>query len=564
MGVKDYDLNPDNNTQINGINIAEGCPPSGINNAIRQLMADVRADSDAQNQALKTFSETPASAEDLGPVKVGSGLSADEDGLLTVAVDGKTTKIVDGKVVTMDVAISGDASDLASGRGQIGDTPLIRQAVIDFNTYTRSGAWWVTWDDEALNAPEIDAGVNGLLVVYAVEGQQGKIVRQFFYRWGTAGTTDENMWTRSLTSNVTEWGPWYRINNSSRTIIDVDSQSDNTSVVGMSFGIYGKGVDGVKRILFPFRFVPGNSSGNGLVIDTGGLVVIGGGESGRNVAAGLVSEGLSGEKETLYLTSDNSIELLFGQNAGYDPLKYFRIDANGRMYLSADDPDIVLRCLGLEKGQIPESEIFNTLAFSDKIGNGNASHFSIVESAVRKNGDVDIKLAVFPNEAGNSVFSSMGIKMLKDKTSYSWCPTPVRDSNTNHIATTEWVRALIKEEVEKQRNLWVFKTSGFSVTNEIGVRSLDFSNYLPNDNYQYEVLLKVFISRSDSSSTNTNVYVKTPNDSSYIQTVADGSNFQQAVQSAIAIVDSSRTLKYEVEGYAPSVLKITAYGYKKV
>lgn len=53
MGVKDYDLNPDNNTQINGINIAEGCPPSGINNAVRQLMADVKADSDA----LEAFAE---------------------------------------------------------------------------------------------------------------------------------------------------------------------------------------------------------------------------------------------------------------------------------------------------------------------------------------------------------------------------------------------------------------------------------------------------------------------------------------------------------------------------
>lgn len=51
MGVKDYDLNPDNNTQINGINIAEGCPPSGINNAIRQLMADVKADKVAQDKA---------------------------------------------------------------------------------------------------------------------------------------------------------------------------------------------------------------------------------------------------------------------------------------------------------------------------------------------------------------------------------------------------------------------------------------------------------------------------------------------------------------------------------
>lgn len=95
MGVKDYSLNADDNTEINGINIAEGCPPSGINNAIRQLMADVKADSDAQNEALKIFSETPASAEDLGPVKVGDGLKMGEDGTLSLdlvdAVDSTST-----------------------------------------------------------------------------------------------------------------------------------------------------------------------------------------------------------------------------------------------------------------------------------------------------------------------------------------------------------------------------------------------------------------------------------------------------------------------------------------
>ena len=89
MGVKDYDLDPDNNTQINGINIAEGCPPSGINNAMRQLMADVKEDSDAQSETLKKFSETPASAEELGPVKVGDGLTMGEDGTLSLdLVDG--------------------------------------------------------------------------------------------------------------------------------------------------------------------------------------------------------------------------------------------------------------------------------------------------------------------------------------------------------------------------------------------------------------------------------------------------------------------------------------------
>lgn len=43
MGIKDYSLTPSSNTSINGVNIAEGCPPSSVNNAIRQEMADTRS-----------------------------------------------------------------------------------------------------------------------------------------------------------------------------------------------------------------------------------------------------------------------------------------------------------------------------------------------------------------------------------------------------------------------------------------------------------------------------------------------------------------------------------------
>lgn len=50
MPIKDYSTTASNNTAINGINIAEGCAPSNINNAIRQLMADL-----ADKQALKAF-----------------------------------------------------------------------------------------------------------------------------------------------------------------------------------------------------------------------------------------------------------------------------------------------------------------------------------------------------------------------------------------------------------------------------------------------------------------------------------------------------------------------------
>lgn len=39
--VADWDQNADNDTDVAGINIAEQCPPGGINNAIRAVMAQI-------------------------------------------------------------------------------------------------------------------------------------------------------------------------------------------------------------------------------------------------------------------------------------------------------------------------------------------------------------------------------------------------------------------------------------------------------------------------------------------------------------------------------------------
>jgi len=50
--ISEFSSTPANNTDISGINIAEGCPPSGINNAIRELMAqlkDQQTGTDADN-----------------------------------------------------------------------------------------------------------------------------------------------------------------------------------------------------------------------------------------------------------------------------------------------------------------------------------------------------------------------------------------------------------------------------------------------------------------------------------------------------------------------------------
>ena len=40
--VSEWDVVADNNITINGININENCPPSAINNAIREMMAQIK------------------------------------------------------------------------------------------------------------------------------------------------------------------------------------------------------------------------------------------------------------------------------------------------------------------------------------------------------------------------------------------------------------------------------------------------------------------------------------------------------------------------------------------
>jgi hypothetical protein len=48
MGVSSYSLNPAENTSVNGVDISENCAAAGLNDAIRAIMADIRAWTDQQ------------------------------------------------------------------------------------------------------------------------------------------------------------------------------------------------------------------------------------------------------------------------------------------------------------------------------------------------------------------------------------------------------------------------------------------------------------------------------------------------------------------------------------
>ena len=356
-----------------------------------------------------------------------------------VRSDSKTTKINSGQVVVKDVAIGGDSTDLATLRGQIGNI-LEASTITDFNDVTNSGVYFLTnsMTSAAANKPPTNRG--GHLVVYSY--QDGRYIRQIYFCYNGS-----LIYSRYYTE--TTWGEWGLVITSRGGIMDENSNlivhartQTNNNPVYAGFAIRGTDVDGTTRDLYPFAYVPGNNYGTGLVINVNGLLILGGGESPLVVAKSLVQdEALTGESERLYLTSDGPIYLLHGQNTGYDALKSVIINGNtGKLQIGGTDPDIILRNIGIQKGEVPSENQFTALAFSDKNGTSNADYFGMVETGVRTDGSVDLKLAIFPNEVGQD-FKSMGLKMNADKTSYAYCPTPAANSNNNHIATTEWVRS---------------------------------------------------------------------------------------------------------------------------
>jgi hypothetical protein len=69
--ISEFSSTPGNNTDIDGINIAEGCAPSGINNAIRELMSQLK---DFQaGTAGDSFNGPVPSANLTGQVAVANG-----------------------------------------------------------------------------------------------------------------------------------------------------------------------------------------------------------------------------------------------------------------------------------------------------------------------------------------------------------------------------------------------------------------------------------------------------------------------------------------------------------
>lgn len=120
MAIADYNTDPDLNVDISGINIAEGCPPSGINNAIRQMMADVKSFTDAPTfsggMTVSSGATISGGAAISGGATISGGISAD-----TLTVTSGAT-ISGGATVTSGV--TADTLTVTSGATISGQTTL--------------------------------------------------------------------------------------------------------------------------------------------------------------------------------------------------------------------------------------------------------------------------------------------------------------------------------------------------------------------------------------------------------------------------------------------------------
>ena len=109
--ISEYDASAGNNTDVNNVNIAEGCAPSGINNAIREVMA-----------ALKRF-ETGADGDS---VTVGGNFVVSGTATLSTTTTGPIngTTIPSSKtlVVTTDIGTSVQAYDADTAKTDVAQT----------------------------------------------------------------------------------------------------------------------------------------------------------------------------------------------------------------------------------------------------------------------------------------------------------------------------------------------------------------------------------------------------------------------------------------------------------
>ena len=277
--ISEFDTNPDLNTDINSINIAEGCSPANINNAIRQLMADLKEwQNGSQDKYIApagtaaapswTFNgDTDTGFYSGGANVVGVSVNGASVGTFTSAgfvgnVTGNLTGNVTGNV-TGDV--TGNAGTVTNGVYTAGD-----QTIAGVKTFSSSPIVpTATLGDNSTKAATT-AFVGAQIVDYA----PSKIGANASGTWGisitgnaatvTNGVTTANIgsYAPSLTGSGASgtWGISITGNAATATTATTASNGGVTSVNGQTGSVTQTSVDSIGSYVVAL-YVPGTHPG---------------------------------------------------------------------------------------------------------------------------------------------------------------------------------------------------------------------------------------------------------------------------------------------------------------
>jgi hypothetical protein len=132
------------NTTISGINIAEGCAPSGINNAIRQLMADVKAEKDARDAELSANASAQSTKDSQQDSAIQQAQTAANNAASAAAGAQNTANTAKSGADTANAAVAGLATVAKTGSyNDLSNKPAIPAAPKAYITETWvSGTSW--------------------------------------------------------------------------------------------------------------------------------------------------------------------------------------------------------------------------------------------------------------------------------------------------------------------------------------------------------------------------------------------------------------------------------------
>ena len=304
MPISDYNANPDLNISINGINIAEGCPPSGINNAIRQMMADIRDNYDnggvnAHANTHKTGGSDPinpadigaapathttraATASAIGHVKPGAGLSVDAAGALAVtygaaantACQGNDSRLTNARTPAAHAATHKTGGADALGPLDIGAlagssrTPPAGSDLDASDMFWEPGGLWYCTATTTANRPD---SVNGFCLVF---GRAAFYVKQMFFRTSnTEVAAATYIRTRYYVDGAPSYtSPWERLYTSNDVIPITNGGTGNAT--GTAVNCSGNSATATKLAAARYIGLSGGATGTATLFDGSSPITI--------------------------------------------------------------------------------------------------------------------------------------------------------------------------------------------------------------------------------------------------------------------------------------------------